>query len=34
MLTEFNDLLTNPEQYFCVYRDGKIFFNLISLVPG
>ena len=25
MLTEFNDLLTNPEQYFCVYWDGEIF---------
>jgi hypothetical protein len=29
MLTEFNELLTNPEQYFCVYRD-----DLISLVSG
>jgi hypothetical protein len=32
MLTEFNDLLTNPEQYVC--RDGEIFFDLISPVPG
>ena len=28
MLTEFNDLLANPEQYSCVYRDGEIFFDL------
>ena len=34
MLTEFNDLLTNPEQYSCAYRDGEIFFDLISLVLG
>jgi hypothetical protein len=34
MLTEFNDLLTNPKQYVCVYRDGEIFFDLISLVSG
>jgi len=34
MLTEFNDLLANPEQYSCVYRDGEIFFDLISLVLG
>jgi hypothetical protein len=34
MLTEFNDLLTNPEQYVCVCRDGEIFFDLISPVPG
>jgi hypothetical protein len=34
MLTEFNDLLTNLEQYVCVYRDGEISFDLISLVPG
>ena len=32
MLTEFNDLLTNPEQYVCVHRDGEIFFDPISLV--
>ena len=34
MLTEFNDLLTNSEQYLCAYRDGEIFFDLISPVPG
>jgi hypothetical protein len=34
MLTEFNDLLANPEQYSWVYRDGEIFFDLISLVSG
>jgi hypothetical protein len=34
MLTEFNDLLTNPEQYVCDYRNGEIFFDLISLVSG
>ena len=34
MLTEFNDLLTNPEQYVCAYRDGEIFFDLISTVSG
>ena len=34
MLTEFNDLLTNTEQYICAYRDGEIFFDLISLVLG
>jgi hypothetical protein len=34
MLTEFNDLLTNSGQYLCAYRDGEIFFDLISLVPG
>ena len=34
MLTEFNDLLTNPEQYVCVYRDGEIFFDFISTVSG
>jgi hypothetical protein len=33
MLTEFNDLLANPEQYSWVYRDGEIFFDLISQVP-
>jgi hypothetical protein len=34
MLTEFDDLLANPEQYICAYRDGEIFFDLISLVLG
>ena len=34
MLTEFNDLLANPEQYSCVCRDGEVFFDLISLVLG
>jgi hypothetical protein len=34
MLTQFNDLLTNPEQYVCVCRDGEIFIDLISLIPG
>jgi hypothetical protein len=34
MLTEFNHLLTNSKQYVCVYRDGEIFFGLISLVSG
>jgi hypothetical protein len=34
MLTEFNHLLTSPELYACAYRDGAIFFDLISLAPG
>ncbi len=34
MLTELNDLLANPEQYSCVCRNGEIFFDLTSLVPG
>ncbi len=34
ILTEFNELLANPEQYSCVYRDGEIFCDLISLVLG
>jgi len=34
MLTQFNELLANPEQYVCVLRDGEIFIDLISLVPG
>ena len=34
MLTQFNEFLTNPEQYVCVHRDGEIFIDLISLVPG
>jgi hypothetical protein len=34
MLTEFNHLLTNSKQCVCVYRDGEIFFDLISLVSG
>jgi hypothetical protein len=34
MLTEFNELLTNPEQYVCAYQDGEIFIDLISPVPG
>ena len=28
MLTEFNDLLTDPQRYVCAYRDGEIFFGL------
>jgi hypothetical protein len=27
-------LLTNPEQYVCVYRGGEIFFDLIFMVAG
>jgi len=34
MLTEFSDLLTKPEHYVCVHRDGEIFVDLISPVPG
>ena len=34
MLTEFNDLLANPEQYSCVYRDGEIFFCLLYTSPN
>ena len=29
MLTQFIELLTSPEHYVCVYRDGEIFIDPI-----